>query len=84
MEPFAEEQVRIDVIQAGDSLAIIDDNGRRVLFQVENKRWHTVRQDNGTFRTTHTIESEPLPDTGEPWRIEYPAGTIVTRIHRIH
>jgi hypothetical protein len=26
------------------------------------------------------LASEPLADTGEPWVLEYPVGTLVTRV----
>ena len=45
--------------------------------------WKSVQQPDGTHRNTWTIESEPLPATGEPWRIEYPGGTVVTRLRRV-
>jgi hypothetical protein len=82
MEPFTEEQVPIEQVRGGDSLAIDQGRGRQ-LFQVENLQWASVRQPDGSYRNTFTIESEPLPETGEPWRVEFPAGTIVTRLHRI-
>lgn len=82
MEPFTEEQVLIDVVRTGDSLAIPDEAGRRALFQVENKGFRSLRQNDGSYVNTHSIESEPLQARGEPWRIEYPAGTIVTRLRR--
>lgn len=81
-EPFTEEQVLIDQVRSGESLAIDQGQGRQ-LFQVENKIFHSVRQDDGSYRNTYTIESEPLPATGEPWRIEFPAGTVVTRLLRV-
>ncbi|WP_431240440.1 hypothetical protein ACQ86B_13715 [Mycolicibacterium aichiense] len=84
MEQFTEEQVLIDEVRSGDSLAVVDDEtGRRVLFQVENKKFRSVRQEDGSLVTTLTIESEPLPETGEPWSIDYPSGEIVTRILRV-
>lgn len=81
-EPFTEEQIRIENVRPGMSLAIDEGQGRR-LFQVENLTFHSVRQDDGTLRNTFAIESEPLPATDEPWRIEFPAGTIVTRLRRV-
>ncbi|MEZ0357332.1 hypothetical protein [Mycobacterium sp. SA01] len=84
MEQFTEEPVLIDEVRPGDSLAVVDDEtGRRVLFQVENKRFSSVRQEDGTYRNTLTVESEPLPETGEPWSITYASGDIVTRILRV-
>lgn len=80
VEPYNEEQVPIDTVKGGDSLAVPDDQGRRVLFQVENITFRSVRQDDGSYRNALTIESEPLPETGEPWRIEHPSGTVVTRL----
>ena len=38
---------------------------------------------DGTYRNTYTIESEPLQGTGKPWVLEFPAGTVVTRLRRI-
>jgi hypothetical protein len=81
-EPFTEEQVLIDQVRAGDSLAIDQGMGRQ-LFQVEKVHIHSVRQDDGSYRNTITIESEPLQATGEPWRIEFPSGTVVTRLLRV-
>jgi hypothetical protein len=81
-EPFTEEQVLIDQVRYGESLAVDQGQGRQ-LFQIENVILHQVQQDDGSYRTTYTIESEPVAATGKPWRIEFPAGTVVTRLRRV-
>jgi hypothetical protein len=80
-QPFTEEQVQIEHVQPGYSLAIDQGRGRQ-LFQVENIVFQSSRQGDGTYRNTYTLESEPLQATGEPWTIELPAGAIVTRLRR--
>jgi hypothetical protein len=82
MEPFTEVQVSIDYVQTGNSLAIDEGLGRQ-LFQVEEVQFHSKRQDDGSYRNTYTIVSEPLQTTGKPWEVTCPAGTIVTRLRRI-
>jgi hypothetical protein len=82
-QPFTKAQVLIDQVRQFDSLAIDQGQGRhRQLFHVQEITFRSVRQDDGSYRNTYTIESEPLPETGEPWRIEFPAGTVVTRVLR--
>jgi hypothetical protein len=82
-KPFTEEQVPIDEVRGGDSLALPGEGGRRVLFQVENKIISSVQQPDGSHRDTVILESEPLQATGEPARIEFPVGAVVTRLRHV-
>ena len=83
-EPFTEEQVPIDEVLGGDSLALVGEGGRRVLlFEVENKIISSVQQPDGSHRDTVIIESEPLQATGEPVRIEFPVEAVVTLLRRV-
>jgi hypothetical protein len=64
----------IEEVQTGWSLAIKHE-GRAVLFQVDKKKF----SHNQAQETLFTLESEPLA-SGQPLRIQGPAGTITHRI----
>lgn len=67
----------IQLVETGMSLLMIKDDGRPVLFQVENKKF-SHKPDTGTV---WTLESEPV-EGGEPFVIQGPSGTMTHRIVR--
>jgi hypothetical protein len=68
----------IEEVQTGWSL-VIKHEGHTVLFQVDKKRF-SHNQAQGTL---FTLESEPLA-SGQPLRIQGPAGTTTHRIVKKH
>lgn len=75
---YETETITVNEVRPGDALAVPDESGRPVLFRVENFGF-THRP---PAAVVYTLSSEPLPDTGEPWVLEYPAGAVLTRIIR--
>jgi hypothetical protein len=68
----------IEEVQTGWSL-VIKHEGHAVLFQVDKKKF-SHNQAQGTL---FTLESEPLA-SGQPLRIQGPAGTTTRRIVKKH
>jgi hypothetical protein len=71
------EQIPIEQVRNGMSLAVENDKGQQVLFQVQDKGFE-FKSPGPTF---FFIKSEPL-ENGEPWVIKKPAGTMMTRVLR--
>ena len=69
------EQIPIEQVQNGMSLAVENDLGQRVLFQVHDKGFEY----KSPGPTLFVIKSEPL-DNGKQWVIKKPAGTMMTRV----
>lgn len=53
----------------------MEQDGHSLQFNVEEKGFRHIPGEKAVF----VLKSEPV-DGGEPWVLEYPAGTIVTRI----
>lgn len=70
--------IPVEQVRTGFSLAIDRGQGRQ-LFQVEEVAFHSERLEGGNYLNTYTFTSEPV-DGGDPWVIQYPAGTRVCRI----
>lgn len=68
------EQVPVEHVNCGNSLAIRTDDGYR-LFQVQRMQMSYQRGGPVTF----TLTSEPI-NGGDPWVIEYAAGTPLVRM----
>jgi hypothetical protein len=81
-EPFTEEQIPVEQVGNGDSLAIDQGLGRQ-LFQVESMTLIGVRDADDNMVEKFVLESEPLAGTGKPWVIDIPVGTTVTRLLRV-
>jgi hypothetical protein len=71
-------EVPVEQIAEGMTL-VVEEDGHSLQFNVEEKGFRHVQGGPLMF----TLKSEPLTD-GQPWILEYPAGTIVTRILRLY
>ncbi|MGJ6126682.1 hypothetical protein QN239_29300 [Mycolicibacterium sp. Y3] len=71
-------EVPVEHIDNGMTL-VVEEGGHSLQFNVEERG---ARHRPGS-PVIYTLKSEPLDD-GKPWVLEYPAGTIVTRVLRIY
>jgi len=69
-------EVRVENVRPGMSLAV-EEGGHLLQFNVEEVGFRLTQGEESWF----TLKSEPL-ENGEPWVLEYPAGTVVTLILR--
>jgi hypothetical protein len=70
--------IPVEQVQLGFSLLVDRGQGPQ-LFQVENVRFRAMQEADGSHVSTYMLTSEPV-DGGDPWNIEYPAGTQVSRV----
>lgn len=76
-------QIPVEQVKRGMTLAIPCEAGLSPrAFQVDEIGWEHKKAEGKP--ATFTLTSEPLPDTGQPWVVEYPIGTLVTQVLRIH
>jgi hypothetical protein len=72
---YRTEQLPIELVQNGMTLAVKNDQGQPALFQVNSKGFEHKPPGPILF----TIKSEPL-ESGKQWVIQKPAGTLMVRI----
>jgi len=76
-------RIPVQQVEPGFTLAIPSEGGQpRRPFQVEEVGWE-YKNALGE-KAMMVLTSEPLPDTGEPWVLKYPIGTLVTRVMRTY
>lgn len=72
------ELVPVEQVQLNHALLVDRGHGPE-LFEVENVRFRSLQQEDGSWVGTYLLTAEPV-DGGEPWKVEYPAGTPVSRV----
>lgn len=80
---FNFNDIPVHEVQHGYVL-VIHLNGSPVLFRVNAVGGSSKRQDDGSYRNTRILESEPRPDTGQPMKVEYATGEQVKRMEPMH
>jgi len=70
--------IPVEQVQLGFSLLVDEGQGPQV-FQVDNVRFRSLQGPDGSYVGTYLLTAEPVEDA-DPWRVEYPAGTEVSRI----
>ena len=76
-------QIPVEQVKPGMTLAIPSESGLSPrAFQVDEVAWEHKKAEGKP--PIFTLTSEPLPDTGQPWVVEYPIGTPVTRVLRTY
>jgi hypothetical protein len=70
--------IPVEQVQLGFSLLVDEGQGPQV-FQVDNVRFRSLRGPDGRYVGTYLLTAEPVADA-DPWKVEYPAGTQVSRI----
>jgi hypothetical protein len=71
--------IPVERVQAGMTLVVDRGEGPQ-LFQVENVAFSSKRADDGGYVNAWTLTSGQVADGGDPWKIEYAAGSSVRRI----
>ncbi|MEX3648353.1 hypothetical protein [Mycolicibacterium porcinum] len=77
--PLDAQMIPVEHVKPGYSLAV-EEGGQRLLFQVEKTGFSSVRGDDGTLVNKIILTSGEVAGGGDPWVLEYPAGTPVCRI----
>jgi hypothetical protein len=76
-------RIPVQQVKPGFTLAIPSEGGQpRRVFQVEEVGWEYKNAPGEKAKMVLT--SEPLPDSGEPWVLKYPIGTLVARVMRTY
>jgi hypothetical protein len=84
---WAIEVVPVGYVRSGYLVVLNRGQGPQA-FQVENAIFKSVRQDDGTYRNTHTFVLTPMsretgnPESGDPWEVTYQAGEGILVTYR--
>jgi hypothetical protein len=75
---FDVQLVPVEQVQLDYSLLVDQGQGPQV-FHVGKVRFRSIQGPDGTYVGTYLLASEPV-EGNDPWEIEYPSGTQVSRI----